>query len=658
MRDEALKVTGTAEPKMRIGQWQQLVKLAILISTFVECLVQPARAQSVHREKVQIIAGPTVQVSKASPDVPHYENLAAGDPAHNGRLIACAMAFPDHAVWCGTNCYVSFDGGKTWDSTLKVTGDGVNGDPTVAYGSGESVYVVTIRGATSPKPANTIVFKSPDGGRTWGEASRFRWTDRPYVIVDRTDGKYAGRIYVLSEYFVQEMVGTPGSSGWSPAWTLQMWRSIDDGKTFLGPVQVVFPEGTRSFGLGTAVLLSNGTVAVLFGRTKKGRGLDLEQEPTLGPNAEFNVIMSKDGGETFTQPYKIADVRLDLQRTPGTWPNGQLTVDPGSQVFHDRLYAVFPALVSGRYQIQSSYSEDESKTWSKPLTVNDDRSPEQGGAGPDQMLPAAGVNKDGVLLVTWYDRRDAKSNLGWRMRAAASLDGGETFSASVPVTDNANAYPLTTPWDLQGSGTRGFPREDEKLVSARISIQRFFMGGGDTSGLAVDADGTFHPMWNDNHTGIPQLWSASLKVNGPVIKNGASNLAALEDISPAVTMELSNPILDQATGTLSVSAQLMNKSKDTVETPLKVRVVSLESEFGVPEITNAGNGEKGTGAVWDFSSEVAAGKLESMGLSAPKTLTFRLSDLRPLRSGKDFRSDVVHLHARVYGKLRKEEGGH
>ena len=55
-----------------------------------------------------------------------------------------------------------------------------------------------------------------------------------------------------------------------------------------------------------------------------------------------------------------------------------------------------------------------------------------------------------------------------------------------------------------------------------------------------------------------------------------------------------------------------------------MRVLTLESEIGVPEITNADNRENGTGAVWDFTPQLPGGKLPSMALSRQKTLTFHL----------------------------------
>jgi hypothetical protein len=140
-----------------------------------------------------------------------------------------------------------------------------------------------------------------------------------------------------------------------------------------------------------------------------------------------------------------------------------------------------------------------------------------------------------------------------------------------------------------------------------------------------------------------------------VVKHGAADLAEFEDISKSVTLELSRPAFDRATGTLAVSARLKNISKDTVEGPVKVRVLTLESDLGVPEITNADNGQSGTGAVWDFSSQLAGSPLASMKLSAPRTLIFRVSDLRPLAQGKDFKFSFLTLDTRVLGKLHKEK---
>jgi hypothetical protein len=389
----------------------------------------------------------------------------------------------------------------------------------------------------------------------------------------------------------------------------------------------------------------------MFQLVKAGRKENLEMEPALGPNAEIHVISSKDGGETFSKSVRVADWKVDQARSAGGHV-GQLAVDPGSKLFKDRIYLVYPEIVSGRIQIRFSYSADEGKSWSKPVTVNDDRSPAEEGQGPDHLLPALGVNKDGVVLVAWYDRREAKDNFGWRVRAAASLDGGETFSESVPVTDGANAYTPTTPWNVSG-----FAGNNDKtgLVTVAVAFKVFFTSGGHTSGMAVDTDGTFHPTWIDNRTGVAQLWSAPIKVHGAVLKHGAADLADLDDISMSVTLELSKVTFDRKTGSASMIARVKNTSRFTVEGLVKVRILTLESEYGVPEITNPDNGEHGTGAVWDFTKQIQGGTLGSMKLSEPKALSFRLTDVRPLRQGKDFKNILFNFETHIYGKLRVEK---
>jgi hypothetical protein len=86
-----------------------------------------------------------------------------------------------------------------------------------------------------------------------------------------------------------------------------------------------------------------------------------------------------------------------------------------------------------------------------------------------------------------------------------------------------------------------------------------------------------------------------VKVDGTPVKHGAADLADLEDVSKSITLELAKPAFDRETGKMSMIAELKNTSKNAVEGPVKVRVVTLESEIGVPEITNADNRKDGRG---------------------------------------------------------------
>jgi hypothetical protein len=621
------------------------------------CAAAPLSAQSVRRAKAPITVGPLVHVSKAYAKQPHYETLSAGDPDHPGRMIACTTLHPvDTQRWMiWQYCYVTFDGGKNWEPSFKSEIDWGNQDPAVIYGRGDTVYVASLtmvspKKAPDPDPekadpnsSKTEIFRSTDGGRTWGKVSEFQFIDREFLNVDRTNGKYGGRVYNIAQGGVRGISGVSGPSA------IQVMRSLDGGKTWLGPATGSYPVGAVIFGVGTGAVLSDGTYLASFALAKAGRSQSLESDRNVGPNAEMLAVRSTTGGETFTTP-KVADVKLDRSRSEGAIVS-QLYADPGSAAFKDRVYVVWPGVVDERVQVQVAYSSDKGKTWSTPVVVNDDRNPADGSKGPDHILPSIGVNKDGVVLVTWYDRRDAKDNLGWQLRASASLDGGDTWSASVPVTNAVNSYAGNTPVHLGASGSSN---SSQSKIHIGVNMGSFFGSGGHTTGMAVDADGTFHPTWHSNQTGVMQLYSASIKVEGVGTKSGSAELAALEDISKSVELQmLPNAKIDRGNGTVTITGRLKNISQnDTIEGPIKVRVLTLESALGVPEILNADNGEKGTGAVWDFSSTLS-GPLTTWQLAAPKTLTFKLSDIRPFGFGKELKTGMINIDAKVYGKIRK-----
>ena len=44
-----------------------------------------------------------------------------------------------------------------------------------------------------------------------------------------------------------------------------------------------------------------------------------------------------------------------------------------------------------------------------------------------------------------------------------------------------------------------------------------------------------------------------------------------------------------------------------------------------------------------------------MAISAPKTLTLRLSDVRPLGAGIEFKPELFKMNTVIYGNLRKEK---
>src|SRR5262249_59405498 len=96
---------------------------------------------------------------------------------------------------------------------------------------------------------------------------------------------------------------------------------------------------------------------------------------------------------------------------------------------------------------------DDGKAWTQPVVVDDaiDRRPAH---GPDSFVPALAVNRDGVVGVTWYDRREDPANRRFRLRFSASFDGGDSFSPSISVSSEAFTYPQPENYQLYSTVRR------------------------------------------------------------------------------------------------------------------------------------------------------------------------------------------------------------
>lgn len=610
-------------------------------------LIAQSSARNAAQPAGPISVGPNVQVSSAFGQLDHAEAIAAADPDEPGRLIACAMVTHQDRNLVGQHCYSSFDAGLTWVTSLELAEGGVSGDPTAFYGKDDTVFVASlVAPLTVPRKFDytTRIYRSTNGGRTFAESASFLFIDREYVAVDKTGGKYDGRVYVNGVRSVRGMDDERAAAIW-------LYRSLDGGNTFLGPAIRATLEGSGLIGLSNQVVLSDGTLAMVIGHVKKGRSQALGMNRTdNSANARLQVVTSTDGGETLNPAVTVSEWYLDRPRSEGAVVP-VLAADHSDGPFKDRLYAVWPDARAGRSQVFLSYSADKGKSWSEAQVVNDDRAPADLSMGPDHLLPAVAVNKDGAVAVAWYDRREHPDNLGWDVRIAASFDGGETFTASVPVSDQPNVYTADTHWYFRAPTVT---QRGNGPLAFRFLLDPFFTSGGHTTGLAADAAGVFHPVWVDNRTGKAQVWTAPVRVSGTVVRHGSPDLADLDDVSDSTTLDLTDFTSDRRTNTIRVVARVKNTSKEPIAAPIKVRVVDLRSDLAVAEVANADNGQRGGGALWDFSALVAGGTLAPEGLSGPRTLEFRVSDVRSLGQGADLKALLLSIKARVYGRHDSE----
>ena len=434
------------------------------------------------------LVGPNVQVSLAQSSFQHYETQIAADPARVDHLIACAYVV--HSAKAIDNVfYVSFDRGATWSPTLTVP---VGTDPSCEIGLKGTAFAASIQDIPRPdgnSDSFLVVHRSADGGGTWQASSiaiDTRSVDRNYLTVDDSHGPRRGRIYVHG--YLRDNRDAAGKS--LPS-AFVLYTSADDGATFDHALMRPGTQpGTPWFFPANGVVTDDGTfVALVAELNKKKSNMSYRTDAASAPGAadgSLEVIRSRDGGLT-VDASTITDVYYDW-RVPQL-SMSSLAVDRSSSPFTGRLYAAWPdARADQRTQIFLASSDDLGRTWTAPRAVNDDPGLLPTGDRPNDFMPMVAVNKQGVVAVTWYDRRDNSDNLGYYQRFSASLNGGATWLPSTRVSSSANV--------------------------TEAGDSRF--NGGDTAGLAADADGVFHALWIDNRTGVHQMWTATIAVRGVV----------------------------------------------------------------------------------------------------------------------------------------------
>lgn len=310
--------------------------------------------------------------------------------------------------------------------------------------------------------SNLFVYRSPDG-RTWNEEPmRFGGGhDHEMFVMDTSAGRLGGSMYLVSGRTVRNKARALRS-------TVFVARSTDGGKTFPDSTQVT--PSNLSFEAHGPAVLSDGTLIVPFGDHHRWAPSEAVRTPRSW------AVVSRDGGLTFSEPLFISDDCFG----GGGWPS--LAAD-GSSRFRDRLYYVCAR--AGSIGVQVRVSNDAGESWSKPKRVDQ--------ATPDSLptkIPMIAVNKDGIIVVTWWNLRNEARGQCMDLYASASLDGAETFTAPARVS-TASSCPQT-------------PQNDG-------AYQRW-SAGGDYSGLAATPDGTFRAVWADSRTGVYQLRTAMISV--------------------------------------------------------------------------------------------------------------------------------------------------
>lgn len=537
-------------------------------------------------QQPSIIIGPSVHISADRPTAPHVESFLAISPKDPNRMLASSISYENGKST--SVVYVSRDGGRSWVRPASF-GAGVphfsGSDPAVYYDSTGAALFTSIN---NPSDRFSRVWRSADGGLNWDSVTIVpggSTYDREYLGIDRTSGPYAGRIYFAGTVTIKRPiryfgVAVPSAGNLSrPSYpALGLTFSTDNGLTFL-PASVLDPrfsdrESAGTGGAGDLLITSRGTLVVPFIAS-----VDLKPMP---PRA-FWVFVSENGGGTFSARQGLPfDWGPRGPRQIITSSNIRAAIDQSKGPFADRIYITYIDFANDRYDIKVTHSDDLGASWSGPVKVNDNSGPN------DPSNIAIAVNGEGVVSLIWNDRRDDPTGQCYRVYASASFDGGDSFLPNTQFSTHTTCP--NTPGNWSGSATL-FSLHNQIILN---SVPTRFSNGGETQGLVAGPDGRFHATWNNDVSGVMQLWYTSFTVQkgGQVV--GVRRVNRTQDMS----FESSTPVIDFASKSVSFTVSVKNNSFSYIAAPLTLVIDRIESDFGGLIVTNADNSVKGEGAAW------------------------------------------------------------
>lgn len=224
---------------------------------------------------------------------------------------------------------------------------------------------------------------------------------------------------------------------------------------------------------------------------------------------QVRVSHSNDNGKTFSAPVAANAVPENIA---GDGENRPKILVRNDIVFVSWTQALDKPMTG---HIRFSRSLDGGKTFSPPLTVNDD--PEI----ISHRFEAMGVNERGQVYLAWLDKRDlsaAQKNKepynGAAVYYALSDDNGASFRPNVKLADHSceccrvalTMEPGGTPvvfWrHIFGNNTRDFAlaRLDGQAATVRATHDEWEVSGCPHHGgaLSIGTDGVYHMVWFNN----------------------------------------------------------------------------------------------------------------------------------------------------------------